>query len=52
MEVMFEGLTLQDPADADQVQPVGGQRADIGEPADILAGATRAAGQVQQSLRS
>jgi hypothetical protein len=42
----------QDPADAGQVQPVGGQRADLGQlldvPAGVPAGAARAAGRVQQ----
>src|SRR5579859_4402289 len=45
-------LQLQDLADAGQVQPVGGQRADLGEPVDVppgvAAGAACAARRVQQ----
>src|SRR5579863_9256212 len=45
-------LQLQDLADAGQVQPVGGQRADLGEPVDVPpgvpAGAARAARRVQE----
>ena len=36
-------LQGQDPADAGQVQPVGGQRADLGEPVDVPAGVTASA---------
>jgi hypothetical protein len=50
--LQLAGLLLQDPADAGQVQPVGGQRADFLEPADVpagvAAGAARAARRVQQ----
>jgi hypothetical protein len=47
-------LQLQDAADAGQVQAVGGQRADLGEPVDVPAGVpagtASAAGRVQQPL--
>ena len=45
-------LQLQDPADAGQVQPVGGQRADLGQLLDVPAGAARAARRSSSPSRS
>jgi hypothetical protein len=48
-------LQLQDPADAGEVQAVGGQRADLLQPADVpagvAAGAARAAARVEEPFR-